>query len=159
MEKCRRMKRPQCTSKSWIYSWLWKSSRTRQQYYRLESFAIKTGTHTNGSMVKNHISWKTGFGYNVTRRTSFRSWFQACQVLHPVLILYPQWHQQDRRAIILHLPQSRLLHQLNYNSTKRQWDSRQRGSKWNWFPSSACVKFKCWRDDREGRPVVCCQSW
>ena len=26
---------------------------------------------------QNHISLKTGFGYNVTRRTSFRSWFQA----------------------------------------------------------------------------------
>ena len=25
----------------------------------------------NGSMVKNHISFKTGFGYNATRRTSF----------------------------------------------------------------------------------------
>ena len=31
---------------------------------------------------------KTGFGYNVTRKAPFRSWFQACQrVLHPVLIL------------------------------------------------------------------------
>ena len=29
---------------------------------RLESFAMKTGTPTNGSMVKNHISLKTGFG-------------------------------------------------------------------------------------------------
>ena len=37
MVKCRRMKRLQCTSKNWIYSWLWKSSRTRQQYCRSES--------------------------------------------------------------------------------------------------------------------------
>ena len=29
---------------------------------RLESFAMKTGIPTNGSMVKNHISLKTGFG-------------------------------------------------------------------------------------------------
>ena len=28
----------------------------------LESFAMKTGIPTNGSMVKNHISLKTGFG-------------------------------------------------------------------------------------------------
>ena len=35
---------------------------TRQQYCRLESFAMKTGIPTNGSMVKNHISSKTGFG-------------------------------------------------------------------------------------------------
>ena len=34
---------------------------------------------------------KTGFGHSATRRTSFRSWFQACQrVLRPVLILQPQ---------------------------------------------------------------------
>ena len=41
---------------------LTKSSRTRQQYYRSESFPMKTGIPTNGSMVKNHISLKTGFG-------------------------------------------------------------------------------------------------
>ena len=41
--------------------------------------------------LKPHISLKTGFGYNATRRTSFRSWFQACQrVLPPVLILQHQ---------------------------------------------------------------------
>ena len=34
MEKCRRMKSTQCTSKNWIYSWQWKSSRIRQQSYR-----------------------------------------------------------------------------------------------------------------------------
>ena len=39
-----------------------KSSKTRQQYCRSESFAMKTGIPTNGSMVKNHISLKTGFG-------------------------------------------------------------------------------------------------
>ena len=31
----------------------------------------------------------------------------------------------------------------NYDSIKRQGDSRKRGSEWNGFPSSACVKFKC----------------
>ena len=36
----------------------------------------------NGSMVQNHISLKTGFGYNATRRTSFLLWFQACQQIH-----------------------------------------------------------------------------
>ena len=33
---------------------------TRQQCYRSESFAMKTGIPTNGSMVKNHISFKDG---------------------------------------------------------------------------------------------------
>ena len=37
-----------------------KSSIIRQQYCRLESFAMKTGIPTNGSMVKNHISLKNG---------------------------------------------------------------------------------------------------
>ena len=60
--------------KELVYSWLWKSSKTRQQCCRSESFAMKTGVPTNGSMVKNHISLKTGFGYNAIRRTSFRSW-------------------------------------------------------------------------------------
>ena len=38
-----------------------KTSKTRQQYCRLESFAMKTDIPTNGSMVKNHISSETGF--------------------------------------------------------------------------------------------------
>ena len=40
---------------------------------------MKTDVLTSGSTVKDHISLKTVFGYNATRRTSFRSWFQACQ--------------------------------------------------------------------------------
>ena len=40
----------------------------------------ETGIPTNGSMVKNHISLKTGFGKFAIRRISFLSWFQACQV-------------------------------------------------------------------------------
>ena len=78
MEKCRRMKRP-VVSKNWIYSWLWKSSRIRQQFYRSESFAMNTGILTSGSTVKNHFSLKTVSGYSVIRKTSFRSWFLVCQ--------------------------------------------------------------------------------
>ena len=48
---------------------------------RSESFAMKTGIPTNGSMVKNHISLRTEFGLFATQRTSFLLWFQACQVL------------------------------------------------------------------------------
>ena len=59
-------------------------------FYRSERFVMKTDIFMNGSTVKNHISLKTGFGHNATRRTSFRSWFQACQRV---------------------LPQPRLLHQ------------------------------------------------
>ena len=44
---------------------------------------MKTGIPTIGSMVKNHISFKTGFESFAIRRTPFLSWFQACQV-HPL---------------------------------------------------------------------------
>ena len=38
-----------------------------------------------------HISLQTGFGYFAIPRTSFQSWFLACQrVLPPVLIIQPQ---------------------------------------------------------------------
>ena len=43
-------------SKNWTYSWLWKSSKTRQQYCRSESFAMKTDILIFGSMVqKPHV--------------------------------------------------------------------------------------------------------
>ena len=44
-----------------------KVSKTRQQYCRSESFAMKTDILMNGSMVKKHISFKTGFGHCATR--------------------------------------------------------------------------------------------
>ena len=44
---------------------------------------------TNGSMVKNHISSKTGFGY-------------PCRV-HPLDLHRPERHLQNRRVILHHL--------------------------------------------------------
>ena len=59
---------------------------------------------------KPHII-KMEFEYNAIRRTSFLSWFQACQrVRPPVLISQLQGHLQDRRVIVLHLLQARLRH-------------------------------------------------
>ena len=55
MEKCRRMKRQQFSSKNWMYSWQWKSSRIRQQCCRLQNFARITDFHVSGPMVKNHV--------------------------------------------------------------------------------------------------------
>ena len=126
MEKCRRMKRPQFTSKNWIYFWLWKSSRIRQQSYRSESFAMNTDILTNGSMVKNHISLKTGFGYSATRRTSFRSWFLACQrVLPPACLLQHPWHLQGRKLIIPRVPQVHPPHQLRLCPVTVRIEQRQ----------------------------------
>ena len=71
---------------------------------------MKTDILMNGSMVKNHISFKTGFGYNATRRTSFLLWFQACQQIRlQDLIHQLQGHFQDRGVIAQHLLQARLI--------------------------------------------------
>ena len=52
-----------------------------------------------------------GVEYNAIRRTSFLSWFQACQrVRPPVLISQLQEHFQDRGVIAQHLLQARLHH-------------------------------------------------
>ena len=66
-----------------IFSTMRKSSRTRQQYCRSESFSMKTDTHMNGSTVKNHISLKTGFGYSAIRKISYQSWFLVYQRVLP----------------------------------------------------------------------------
>ena len=58
---------------------------------------------------KPHLIKKTVFGYNATRRTSFRSWSQACQVL-PLDLHRLQRHLRDRRVIPHHLLQPHLLH-------------------------------------------------
>ena len=58
---------------------------------------------------KPHISLKTGFGYNATRKTSFLSWFQACRVL-PRHLHQPHGHLWNRRVILLHLLRPHLLH-------------------------------------------------
>ena len=72
---------------------------------------MKTDIPMSGSMVKNHISCKTGFGYLAIRRTSFLLWFQACQRVRLLdLIRQLQGHFQDRRVIVQHLLQSRLHH-------------------------------------------------
>ena len=81
---------------------------------------MNTDTLMSGSTVKKHISLKTGFGYNATRRTSFLSWFQACQrVVSPVLIIQLQRHLEDRRGIVLHLLQARLLHRQQHQVIMR----------------------------------------
>ena len=49
----------------------------------LGSFAMNTDTHTSGSTVKNHISFKTVFEYSVIRKTSYQTWFLVCQRVLP----------------------------------------------------------------------------
>ena len=159
MEKCRRMKRPQCTSKNWnIYLDNESPRGYASSFHRSESFAMNTDTLTIGSTDKKHISSTTVFWYSAIRRSSFRSWFQACQrVLPPVSLLQHLWHFQGRRLITLHLPQARLVHQPQLSLSDSETRAREDLSGID-FSSSICVKPKCWRDGRTGRLVVCCQA-
>ena len=116
---------------------------------------MKTDILMNGSMVKKHISLKTGFGYNATRRTSFLSWFQACQrVRPPVLIIQLQRHLQDRRGLVLHLLQARLLHQRQQHQVIVRLEKERIEKKM--IPLLCLSSFKV--DDRTGTPVVCRES-
>ena len=68
-------------------------------------------------LIKNGIRTQCN---NAIRRTSFLSWFQACQrVRPPVLISQLQGHIQDRRVIVLHLLQARLRHRQQHEVIMR----------------------------------------
>ena len=157
MEKCRRMKRPQCTSKNWIYSWLSRSSKTRQQSYRSESFAMKTDilwvdqrSRTTSHQKRDSDSLQHG---------ELRS-DRGSRLVSKFFIQFSSFNFNDTfkagnwsSHIFL-----KFVYFTNYNSIKRQWDSRKGRSEWDRFPSSGGVKFTCWRDDRTVRPVVCTQA-
>ena len=144
MVKCKRMKRQRCMSNNWVYSWLWRSSKTCQQYCRSESFAMKKDILMNGSMVKNHISLKTGFEYSPIRRTSFLLWFPACQRVRLQDLHRLQRHLRDRRVILHHLLQPRLLH-----PTISEIHTRERGDQVESDISPVQVSNTV--DDRSGR--------
>ena len=98
---------------------------------------------------KNHISSKTGFGYLATRRTSFLSWFQACQrVVPPVLILQLQWHLQDRR--VLHPSSSSSSSSPTATTSDSETREREDESEID-FPPVPVSNV----DDRAVTPVVC----
>ena len=65
IEKCRQMRKQQCTSTVLIYSRQYRSSRIRQ-FYHLENSANITDTPMSGPVVKNHIKFKTVKGASVT---------------------------------------------------------------------------------------------
>ena len=74
---------------------------------------MKTEIPTNGSMVRNHISLKTGVEYPAIRRTSFLLWFQACQRVRLLDLTHQlRGHFQDRRVIAHHILPGRLHHLL-----------------------------------------------
>ena len=77
----------------------WSAKRT---WVMLKCFATNMDTLMNGSTVKNHISFKTVFGYSATQRTSFRSWFLVCQrVLPPTFHAYRAYPRNNPGKTLL----------------------------------------------------------
>ena len=129
-----------------------KSSKTRQQYCRLESFAMKTDIPMNGSMVKNHISLKTVFGYNATRRTSFLLWFQACQRVLPPVFYHLTSMTPSRQES--HCSTSSSSSSSSPTATSSDNETRERDDRTESDPIPVPVSsFNV--DDRTGQPVVC----
>ena len=108
---------------------------------------MKIDIPMNGSMVKNHISLKTRFGYPAKRRTSFLLWFQACQV-RPLDLHQLQRHLRDRRVIPHHLLHPHLLS----SPTVGEIQIREREDRIESDISPVTVSTKV--DDRSGQPVV-----
>ena len=121
--------------------------------YRSESCAMNTDTLTSGPTVKNHISLKTVFKYNATRRTSFLSWFQAClssssSSSHPSTSMTPS---KTGDCIVLHLPQARLRHQKVTSSGTVRLENERIEVKVTSPPATVSTSKV---DDRWGQPVV-----
>ena len=113
------------------HSWPWKSSKTLQHIVTRKDFRWKRIILWMDQWSKNHISLKTGWGFPATRRTSFPSCFQACQIR-----LLDLTHQLRG---LLNIFQLAFVTSSNWNS-----DLRTRGSNWEWHLSSARVKFGSW---------------
>ena len=85
---------------------------------------------------------KMGFGYNATRRTSFLSWFQACQRVRPPVLIFNFKDTFKTREAMFYIFFNLVF--FTDSNIKWQGDLRKRGSNWKWYLFSACVKFQCW---------------
>ena len=104
-----------------------------------EEATMKTDILMNGSMYKNHISLKTGFGYPATRRTLFLLWFLACQIdLQDLIINFKDTFKTGESMLNIFFK----LVFITYS--KWYQDSRTRGSNWKWHLSSDCVNYGWW---------------
>ena len=109
----------------------------------------------NGSMVKNHISFKTGFGYNATRRTSFLKWFHV----NEFFLRFSSFNFNDTfktgKALFYIFTSSSSSSPTTATSSESETREREDRSESDTSPvlvSSSNV------DDRTGKPVVCCES-
>ena len=51
----------------------------------------------------------------------------------------------------------KFVHLTDHDCVKRQrktWESRKRKYEWDWFPPSACVKFTCWTERKNGESGI-----
>ena len=121
-----------------------------------KALAMKTDTLTSGSTVKNHISFKKGIRIQCNTENFVPIVVPGLSTSsssssHPSTSMAPSRQES-------HHPTSSSSSSSSPTTTvSSDSEIRDRGSKWNWFPSSACVKFKCWRDDRTAKPVVYCR--
>ena len=99
---------------------------------------------------KNHISVKTGFGYNVIRRTSFLSWFQACQRVRLPVLIIPTLRTPPRQES--HCSTSSSSSSSSPTVTSSGNEIRERESRIESDISPVTVSTKV--DDRTGQPVV-----
>ena len=94
---------------------------------------VKVLENTSAVLSLDKLYDENGYGYEwindqkphlikngMTLRTSFLSWFQTCQrVRPPVLIIQLETLIQDKRGLLLHLPQTRPLHQRRHQVIER----------------------------------------
>ena len=148
MEKCRRMKRPQCTSKNSIYFWL-KVLEHTPAVLSLGKLCDENGYSyewINGQkphLIKNGIRIQSNTENFVSIVVPGLS-PSSSSSSHSSTSMTGKWSSY----IFL-----KLVYFTNHNCVERQWDSSTWRSEWNRFPSSTCVKFTCWTN-RTVRPVV-----
>ena len=115
--------------------------------------AWRGNTLMNGSMVKNHISLKTGFGYSANTENFV-----------PIVVpgLSTSSSSSSHRSTSMTLSRQECGHPTSSSSSSTSptttvlsdSETREREDlSGDRFPSSACVKFTCW-SNRTGRPVT-----
>ena len=124
-EKCKQMKKQQCSSTIWIYSWQHRSSKIRQQFHRWGNSAKTTDISVSGPVVqKPHLikkKKKNGGKYDATRRITYLSLFRACQPHLPASRVHPQ-HRCRRTPCEMILRQVQQPHEVKVH-TVEHWET------------------------------------
>ena len=108
-----------------VHTAYWSSSRTRQQCCRLEGFSRIIELHMSRPMVKNHVSSKKVFGYNVIRRTTYQSWSRVYRRLPRQSHLAQHLPHHYRRKVQAKNP---FQHQLNVSVQMTKYGTTRRST-------------------------------